>query len=134
VTIALRARVIDEWQLGSAPAAPKTTVPSLTINPSVNVNDAEAVLPDIAAPETSEAHVEDKEPPPYQPLAGDTIPAALPIVLGILIPHTPALVPLTSESNAKPKLIALPSSAHRFLFGTSFFATNIFTLALAIQT
>jgi hypothetical protein len=104
-----------------------TSVPSSTVNPSVNANGAEAVLPDITAPETSEAHVKGEEPPPYQPPAGDTIPAASPIVPGILIPPTPASVPLTSESNAKPKLIALPSSAHRFVFGTSF-AQHLHTL------
>jgi hypothetical protein len=133
---ALRVRVIDEWQLGSAPPASTTTVPSSTVNPSVNVNDTEAVLPDITAPEPSEGQVEGEEPPPYQPSARDTIPAAPPIAPGILIPPTPALVPLTSESNAKSKPIALPSSAHRFVFGTSLFAANIFTLftlALAIQ-
>jgi len=137
LTMTLRTRVIDEWQLSSAPAASTATVPSSTVNPSVNANDAEAALPDITAPETSEAHVEGEEPPPYQPPAGDTIPAASPIVPEILIPPTPTSVPLTFVSNAKPKPIALPSSAHRFVFGTSFFAANIFTLftlALAIQT
>jgi hypothetical protein len=133
----LRVRVIDEWQLRSAPPASTTTVPSSTVNPIVNANDAEAVLPDITELETGEAQVEGEEPPPYQLAAGDTIPAASPITPGILIPPTPASVPLASESNAKPKPITLPSSAHRFVFGTSLFAANIFTLltlALAIQT
>jgi hypothetical protein len=137
LTIVLNAWVIRDWQLGSAPVASTKTVPRSTINPSVNVNDAEAALPDITAPEPGEVQVEGEEPPPYQPSAGVTIPAASPIAPGILIPPTPASVPLTSESNAKPKPIILPSSAHRFVFGTSFFVANIFTLftlALAIQT
>jgi hypothetical protein len=142
LTIALRARVIDDWKLGSSTAASATTVPSSTANTGTTVEDAETALPDITAPEDCEAQVEAEDPPPYQPpigAGGAVVLVPPPIAPGIQTNNsapTPASVTLTPQPIVKPTPGPIPSSAHRFVFGTALFAANIFTLfifALTIQ-